>query len=468
MRRRLALAILAITWGMLLLGGIAVYVVARQTLLAELDRRLFESATTLAALSAGEVTPQVALPEGDRFLLKNAHRQTEERSFPGIKEKVVRDPKITHRGMASSEGTRYRTLTITALLAERDGTAVPVTIVYSRSAEYLLQLLTRLALVLCGVGVAIAVATAVAARIISRAALAPLDTTADAIGQIDERHLDRRIGVDDLPEELRPMAERLNEMLERLQKGFDQRRQFLANAAHELRTPVAAVLTTLEVTLRRPRDAAALTNTLKNCLTDVRLLRSLIDTLMEHARGERAARDEERQRIDAAALLKHCAQLGAALGVERDITIADDIAGTLEVVTHPERLRSVAMNLISNAVAYSRPGGRVVVSAACRDKGLEFRVADSGQGIAAEDLPHIFEPFFRADKAHMNQTGHLGLGLFLVRTHLDALGGRCTVQSTPGVGSTFEVRIDGCCEPKAGMSAAGLESNCHADGKMTI
>jgi len=133
-------------------------------------------------------------------------------------------------------------------------------------------------------------------------------------------------------------------------------------------------------------------------------------------------------------------QMGVALGVERNVTIEDEVAaGPMEIITLPDRLRSVATNLISNAVAYSRPGGRVTVAAALSDGGLDLRVTDAGVGIAPEDLQHIFEPFFRADKAHKNETGHLGLGLFLVRTHLDALGGRCTVQSTPGVGSTFVI-----------------------------
>ena len=102
----------------------------------------------------------------------------------------------------------------------------------------------------------------------------------------------------------------------------------------------------------------------------------------------------------------------------------------------------MAQNLLANAVQYSHPGGRVTLGASCAAAGLELRVTDTGPGIPAGQVPHLFEPFYRGDAAHAaDEEGHLGLGLFLVRTHLLALGGRCDVESELGRGSCFVVTV---------------------------
>src|SRR5205085_5697352 len=130
---------------------------------------------------------------------------------------------------------------------------------------------------------------------------------------------------------------------------------FLADASHELRTPVAALVTTIEVALRRRRGADELEQTLESCLTDARHLKRLVHVLMEHARGEAsaAAQAERPELFDAAELFSECADIAATLGTVKDVRVERAFTPPLPVVAQAQRLRSVAMNLLSNAVEYN-------------------------------------------------------------------------------------------------------------------
>ena len=178
---------------------------------------------------------------------------------------------VKAKGFATLPAGRVRSVTLE--IEPPDG-AAGYTVVYSGSAQRFDRTMNRLAMILVGIGVASALATTVVAVAVSRRVMRPLRQAAVVIGSIDERSLDQRIDNAALPAEVLPITQRLNEMLERLELVFAQRKQFLADAAHELRTPVAALLTTLEVSARRPRAAEAVAQTLQSCLADARMLKA--------------------------------------------------------------------------------------------------------------------------------------------------------------------------------------------------
>jgi signal transduction histidine kinase len=274
------------------------------------------------------------------------------------------------------------------------------------------------------------------------------------------------------------MARRLNEMLARLEEAFAQRRQFLADASHELRTPVAALMMGLEVALARPRDADAYRRALRDALADAAQLRKLVETLMEQVRSERFAHDEPPCDVDVSSLLDECAAVADALARPRGITVARHYPPGLRLLTQPGRVRSAVTNLLANAVEYNGPGGSVELIASGDVRGLDVRVRDDGPGIPEDLLPRLFEPFARGDTARSKVTrddatpvagadrgadgdahlepgsdaGHLGLGLFLVQTHVAALGGNCTVESRVGSGTTFRLVLPPA-EPALGPEA---------------
>jgi signal transduction histidine kinase len=454
MARRIAAAILLTVWAILVAGGLATYWVTRSVLVGDLDATLTLRARVVADAAARGERPERAAAADvaaaqDRYVVHN-----------GLKQPIVRvadaepdDPPAPPQSASFSrlgDGRLMRTVSVT--VAAPDAPGGSVTVAYSGPADRVGRVLSRLAATLTACGLAAGAAAAAVAVAVARAALRPLNDAADAIGQIDERRIDRRIDAGSLPPELRPAVARLNDMLARLENAFAQRKQFLADASHELRTPVAALVTTMEVALRRRRDADELTRTLETCLHDARHLKRLVHVLMEHARGEAsasAAHAERPEAVDAAELLGECADLAAALGVPKGVRVERALPQSMPFVTQPQRLRSVVTNLLSNAIEYNRPGGRVRLEARLADGALEVTVSDTGRGIAAEHLPHLFEPFYRADEsrrgtpaaAEGGETPHMGLGLFLVDSHLKALGGRCTVESEVGVGTAIHVTV---------------------------
>jgi heavy metal sensor kinase len=355
-----------------------------------------------------------------------------------------------------ADGTPMRTVLVRGVARTPDGRSIGVTVAYWSDASHLFRLLNRLAAAFAVFGVVAGLLAAWVALAVSRAALRPLHETAAVIREISPRDLHRRIETARLPPELVPMASRLNEMLERIERAYGQRHQFLADASHELRTPVAALVTTIEVSLRHPRQAEAYRATLESCLSDARLLRHLVERLMEQCRAEELSHDEEVRDVDLAPLLNQCAAQAAVLGRERDVDVRAEVPASVRLMTQPQRLRSVVTNLLSNAVEYNRPGGRVDLIVRPNDQLLHLTVRDTGPGIAERHLPHLFEPFYRADQARSVQPGHLGLGLSLVRSHVEALGGSVRVESRVGEGTTFHVELPATSRGGNGSDVGGV------------
>jgi signal transduction histidine kinase len=462
MTRRIALAILFSAWAVVLVALVVIYFATRHTLVAELDESIIMRASALPQLVGVSQEGGIAvLPPGDRYMIRNELGQVIARPQGRLSSRA--SPSVISRKFVSlADGGRLRSITLNfALRASDEQPEQLATIVYSSPADALDNLLKRMTILLCAVGLGGGLLIGAVAWHVSRAALRPLRQTADVIGTIDERKLDRRVEAAALPSELRPMAERLNEMLARLEREFAQRKQFLADTAHELRTPVAAILTHLEVTLRRPREAAALADALRTSLSDVQLLRRLVDALLEQVRSDRPMAAAQITRIDVSALLEQCATLADSLASAKNVQIVRKFPSGLRAHTQPVALQSIITNLLANAVEYSHADGCVELTCRLAGGQLELSVKDNGPGISPDVLPHIFQPFYRADGSHGSSEGHLGLGLFLVQSHARSMGGRCEVQSTVGAGSIFRVELP-ALPPASANSATMNEEHAGA------
>jgi len=215
-----------------------------------------------------------------------------------------------------------------------------------------------------------------------------------------------------------------------------------------LRTPVAALVTTLEVALRRPRDSADLTRIARSCLADARMLRQGVEGLMEHARGQADPNKDVAEEFDLSALLNQCCDVVESLAQGREVTLVRSIAPGLFMNSQPRRIRGIAMNLLGNAVEYNRSGGRVELIAEPVGSEVQISVADTGCGISADQLLHVFQPFYRASERNsasqlQDDASHMGLGLFLVDSHVKALNGKCRINSKLNVGTTIAVKLSG-------------------------
>ncbi len=438
MTRRIAIAILLTVWSMLIIIGVGVYFGTHITLIADLDDSIVSRAEALTDALDGDGERIVPTPPaGDRYVVRNAVGRTIARPITGM---IVPPTVISRVFSTLADGSRVRTLTLDVRKTSTTQPSGATRITYSSSADRFDRLMNRLAAWMAGIGlIAGATASAVAVKV-SRVSLRPLLKTAEQIGDIDERRLDRRISTADLPVELQPMAERLNDMLMRLERAFNDRKRFIADASHDLRTPVAALMTTLEVALRRPRDVPALQETLQSCLTDARSLRNLVDRLMQQVRSESATAAEQPQRFVLSAVIEQCVDSLIRSREAATVQVLRDLQPGLILETEIGRVRSIVTNLVANAFEYTPAGGWIKVKCELSNE-IILTVSDSGTGISPELLLRVFEPFFRGDQPRSAAEGHLGLGLSIVQAHVRALGGRCEIHSPAGTGATFQIHL---------------------------
>jgi heavy metal sensor kinase len=277
---------------------------------------------------------------------------------------------------------------------------------------------------------------------LSRRALAPVDQVTREARSISAQNLSSRLAVPRTGDELQRLSETLNGMLERLEQAFRRITQFTADASHELRTPVALMRTRAEITLRKARSQEEYRDTLRQILEDLQRTSSLIENLMLLARADSGAEALERARINMVENVEQACLAGRALADAKGISLHVELPESpVWIEGDANSLRRLFLILLDNAVKYTPPQGRITVSLSASDGSAVAEVRDTGIGIAAQDLSHIFERFFRADRARSRETGGAGLGLSIGKWIAEGHGGTISAQSKPGEGSVFQVRI---------------------------
>ena len=276
---------------------------------------------------------------------------------------------------------------------------------------------------------------------LGRHGLRPLTAMAAEAQAITARTLDTRLTVPPAGEELEQLADSFNRVLERLGSALSTQRRFMADASHELRTPVSIMRTAADVTLSRPvRDEGEYRDALSTVAQQGSRLTRLVDDMLLLARADGGGYPMVQSTVDLAALVEGCVrELGARAG-EKRITVRT----SLEPVTlkgDEALLRRMFSNLLGNALTYTPPGGSVDVSVAKSDEGIVLRVADTGPGIPVEDRERVFERFVRLDPARA--AGGAGLGLSIARWVAQAHGGRVDIVSSGPEGSIFAANLPG-------------------------
>jgi two-component system, OmpR family, sensor kinase len=269
--------------------------------------------------------------------------------------------------------------------------------------------------------------------------LKPISEISSTAVKISAGDLAQRINVAETESELGQLAAVLNSTFARLETAFAQQQQFAADAAHELRTPVTVILTQTQMALARERDAAGYRQTVEACQRAAQRMRRLIESLLELARFDAGQEVLKRMRFDLARTVADSAELVQTLAEERGVKIISKIE-PLEIIGDAERLAQVVTNLLTNGIQYNRPAGEVRLELHLENGLAVLKIADTGQGIAPEDLPRVFERFYRGDKSRTGG-GSAGLGLSICKAIIEAHGGTIEVTSEAGVGTTFTVRL---------------------------
>jgi heavy metal sensor kinase len=273
----------------------------------------------------------------------------------------------------------------------------------------------------------------------ARLALRPVKELGQAAHEISISRLDRRLPLHGTKDELDRLASTFNEVFARLQGAVHQMREFTASVSHELRTPLAALRGEAEVALASPRSAGYYQHLLESQLEEFDKLSRMVNDLLILARAEAGEIHLRSERVDVASLVRSGVDLLRPFAEERRLSLELEADSTVEVIGDAQWLEPVVLNLLDNAIKFTEPGGTVRAQVRSEGSQAMLVISDTGMGIPAEALPHIFEPFYRVDSSRSRQVAGVGLGLALVRWVVDAHGGNIKVDSQPGTGTRVTV-----------------------------
>lgn len=305
--------------------------------------------------------------------------------------------------------------------------------------------------------VGLALASGVGGYVLSGMMLRPVRDITDTAAEISASNLGKRINYQGPKDELWALSQTFDSMVDRLEHSFERQRQFVQDASHELRTPLAAIRTNIEVTEMDPDVSAEeyrdLVDTIRG-QTD-RLTRLSEDLLLLTREDNDRLESEP---VDVSALAQEVLRELRPLATSRQVEVVTSFQPELEIETTPDLLYRCVFNLVDNAIKYSGPGKTASVTTALRDGSVVIEVADSGPGIAADDLERIFDRFYRVDKGRSRREGGTGLGLAIVKELVESLGGTVTASSRLGQGSTFVIALPAAAQEARSATAASAGS----------
>jgi len=307
-----------------------------------------------------------------------------------------------------------------------------ITLVVARSVEdlYLHLRSVRELLIIASVGTI--VLSFLVASVVVRKGLGPLKLLAGDIAAISEDDLTARIGTESMPTEMVPVKERLNDLLSRLEDSFSRERRFTANVAHELRTPLAGMRSTLEVTLMRIRDIDEYQLSLSDCLAIAKNMQAMMDNLLALAHLDAHEMAFKCDQIYLAEMIDDCWQSYLDIALDRRIAFDNRLDAQMACESDPKSLSMVLSNLLENAVEYTDEAGRIWAAGRQLDSSVEITLANTGCTLTDDQITHVLDCFWRGDSSRTDTGVHCGLGLALVERVVKALGGTAAVELQDG------------------------------------
>lgn len=287
-----------------------------------------------------------------------------------------------------------------------------------------------LALMLC----AVTIISTCFGFFVAHQGLAPVRAISSAIERINIEKLDTRIGDHPWPSDLRVLARTFDAMLSRLENSFDQLSRFSSDLAHEFRSPINNLVAAASVTLSRDRDAADYKDTLATVVDEGERLSRMVSGMLFLARTENATQAIHLETLQTGDEFKKVLDFFEALAEEKNVTL--NAHGDLAICADPLLLRRALSNLIMNALRYTPPKGHITLRAEPSGAMVSLSVNDSGAGIGAEHLPHLFDRFYRADISRSSGE-NTGLGLAVTKSIVELHGGSIGVASIVGNGTCF-------------------------------
>jgi heavy metal sensor kinase len=282
---------------------------------------------------------------------------------------------------------------------------------------------------------------AIGGFLLARKSLAPVVAMANQANRISAHNLNERLTVGKHNDELQQLARVFNDLLSRLHESFENMRGFVADASHELRTPLAIIRGEADVALSEDREPVEYRDALAIIQDEARRVSLIVDDMMALARadaGQGQLRIEDFYLND---LIEECCKAASVLTVTKGVSLTTVPMSDITFRGDQDLLRRMLLNLLDNAIKYTPRGGSVSVEVECEQAAVRIRVTDTGIGIAAAHAQHVFDRFYRVDRARSRADGGTGLGLAIAKWVAEAHNGWIELASEPGQGSTFTVSL---------------------------
>lgn len=477
LRARLLAGVISAMTLLLIVFSIVIYASMRRTLLDQFDNSLASTAALLAAsveIDAGQIEMELDTPEMPGF--RTGEYPAYYQLWQSDGATALKSPALGAADLkplkASADRPAFRnfdiepgrparavSFTFTPKLANADDHDEPegdiqaaappdspagptqqqLTLAVAADASdlhYTLASLRWLLLVACAGLITLSL---LVAAVVVRRGLRPLNSIAAEIAAVSEDNLAARIDTPQMPAEILPIRDRLNDLLGRLEASFARERRFTIDVAHELRTPLAGLRSTIEVALSRKRNHDDYRDALSGCLTIASGMQAMVNNLLALARIEAQSVTFRRNTINLADMVTSCWRPFSARAAEKKMTFQNRLPAALTCTSDPDGLSMAVSNLLDNAVEYADHGGLVSVDGRKTNGSIEITFANTGCPLTAEQLAQAFHCFWRGDSARTSTGNHCGLGLPLVKKIVTALGGRADAElQNAGI---FSVRI---------------------------
>ncbi len=284
---------------------------------------------------------------------------------------------------------------------------------------------------------------------LARKALAPVDRIQRSTSAVTADRLDQRLPVDNPHDELGRLTQTINAMIGRLERSFAEIRRFTADASHELRTPLTALRTQVEVALGQSLTPGEQQQLLSNVLEELVWMSRLTEQLLTLSRTDAGVEQFPLVPLSLDSVVAGVVETMRPLAESKQILLQLDAKGPIQVAGDEGPLRRLFINLLDNALKYTPAGGIVSVQVSVRGQAVTVAVSDTGIGIPPEHLPHVFERFYRVDRARTRAEGGTGLGLSIAQSIVQAHAGTIEITSTLGRGTSCIVTLQ---RPLAGRA----------------
>jgi heavy metal sensor kinase len=409
------------------------------TLYNNLDNTLQNRANSLN-------TPTYVVPKSNELLMSFDANGNETQSVGGV---TVDTPKLSglikkaiagQNAYLSATGTENQNIRLYATSFLNPFNGQPVVIVVGQTTTEITDVLHTFVYVIVIAMVAIIILAGIGGLFLAERALKPVQQITKTAQNIEGSDLSQRINVK-TDDELGMLASTLNEMIGRLEESFNRQRQFTADASHELRTPLAIMQAEATLALSKERAPDDYRKSLETISQESDYMSSVIGKLLFLARSDAGKEQLTFEDVELKGLITGLASNIEALAQDKGIKFAVDAHEELMVSGDKVKLRQLFINILENAVRYTPTAGHISVSLVKQESNAVVSISDTGIGIPPEHLPHIFERFYRVDKARARADGGVGLGLAIAKIITESHKGKIEVESELGKGTTFRISI---------------------------